>query len=156
MSADGGPHTFDFLGPGELEAMENHWRRGQLQPQVARVLGFVEKHRGTILQMAGGQNAASVLQATRRLIEQTGSLDPAAEAREQVREMEKEMWYRGEKGDLDRQKVPPEWIASHAANWRRWRDKEYLFIVVRCKAEVLERLTGGHLKGECCLVRGAP
>ncbi len=141
MDADNDTHNPAFLGLGELEAMENNWRTGQLQALTGRLLGFVEKHRDTIIQMAGGQSAASaLLQATRRLIQETGSIDPAAESQEQIREIEKERWYRAEKGNLHGTAVPFDWIAAYAAAWRCWKDKEYLYVVGRCEAEILKRL----------------
>ncbi len=45
MNASNDTENLDFLGPNELEAMENLWRTGQLQPLIERVLGFVERHR---------------------------------------------------------------------------------------------------------------
>ncbi len=142
MNADIDTHRLDFLGPNELEAMEALWRTGQLQPLTERVLRFVEKHRAPIVQIADRQDAASLLEATRRLIEQTGSLDPVAEAREQIREIHNEIWYRGMDSKKERSEIEQQWIADYAVKWRQWKDKEYLFIVVRCQAEILARLTG--------------
>ncbi|MFA5262269.1 MAG: hypothetical protein WC378_00480 [Opitutaceae bacterium] len=42
MNTKDDEEDFDFLGPGELEAMEKEWRSGELQPVVERVLRFVE------------------------------------------------------------------------------------------------------------------
>ena len=60
----------------------------------------------------------------------------AGELKDQKREIENELWYRGEEGNGNRSGIQLEWTARHAAEWRRWRIKEYLFVADRCACEI--------------------
>ena len=82
----------------------------------------------------------ALLTATKALISQRGSLHMAEELLDQKREMENELWYRGEKGEFDRRRIQQAWTAQHAAAWRQWRVKEYLFVANRCAGQLVATL----------------
>jgi hypothetical protein len=128
--------------PSELFALELRWYEGRMLPYADWLMVFLERHRAEILALAAGsREAGALVAATKQLIVQRGTLHLAGELKDQVGEIEKELWYCGERGDRDRARIQQEWTAAHAVAWRRWRIKEYLFVADRCVAQVLERLS---------------
>ncbi len=124
------PASFD---DAELWALERRWYDGQLLGHVEALIRFTQRHRERILAWAGHQpSAVQLLEAIKAVIEQSGTIDASSELRDQAREIKDEIWYRGEKGDFDRRKIQLEWTERHAASWRQWRLKEYLFVADRC------------------------
>ena len=131
----------DRLTEAERFALELRWYKGHMLPYAEWLMAFVERHRDEILLGAGGaDDPAALLDATRRLIAQRGSIDMVAEVKDQRREIENELWYRGEKGEHNRAGIQQDWTMRHAAAWRRWRIQEYLFIADRCASEVVALL----------------
>jgi hypothetical protein len=124
----------------ESLALERRWYEGRLLLHVDRLMAFVDKNQAEILQLAGAnRDVGSLVRATQSLIEQKGSVHLPSELRDQIEEMNAELWYHGEKGDRDSARIKQEWTTLHAANWRRWRIKEYLFIAERCAGEIEAR-----------------
>ena len=134
-------HSAALLAPfseAELTALELRWYSGQLLRHVEWLLGFADRHRTEILALAAeSPDPAALLLATKQLIVQRGSVHLAGELKDQLREIENELWYRGKEGDFDRSRIQLDWTAAHAATWRRWRIREYIFVTGRCEARVL-------------------
>jgi hypothetical protein len=59
---------------------------------------------------------------------------------DQIKEINNEIWFRGEHGDFDRSKIQEEWAVRFAGQWRSWRVKEILYVVDRMGPEILQRL----------------
>lgn len=134
------PHAFTPT-PQELVSLELRWYEGRMLPYVDWLLAFTRRHRREI-RRAAGRNAdpAALFAETRRQIVRRGSLQLAAEMNDQRREIENELWYRGERGEHDHATIKLEWCARHAAAWRRWRIHEYLFVADRCRSLIVEVL----------------
>lgn len=121
----------------EMLALECSWFEGKLLSHVDRLLLFVKTNRQKILELSGGsEDERAMLAAIKTLVKQTGSVDLPSELKDQVREIHSEIWIRGEKGDYDRRRIQREWTAAHAAAWREWRIKEYLFVADRCSGQI--------------------
>ncbi|MBK8060471.1 MAG: hypothetical protein IPK33_22050 [Gemmatimonadetes bacterium] len=121
--------------------LEGSWSQGELREHMQRLLAFVHRNREDILQLAGdAPDAGSMLEATKRRIVDAGAVHPPSEMRDQVKAIQDEIWIRGERGDYDREHIAHEWTSRHAADWRRWRLMEYLFVVDRCAADIVARL----------------
>jgi hypothetical protein len=122
----------------ERDTLEAGWSSGKLQRHGTRLLAFVQRNREVILRSAGERrDAEALLNATKRLIIEAGVVHPSSEMRDQVQAIADEIWIRGERGEYDRTYIAHEWTSLHAANWRRWRLKEYLFVADRCAAEIV-------------------
>jgi hypothetical protein len=125
----------------ERSALELRWYEGRMLPFSEWLLAFVDRHREEILRMAAERtDPENLLAAVNELIIRRGSMHMAKEMEDQKKEIENELWYRGEKGPCDRAGVQLEWTSRHAAAWRRWRIREYLFVVDRCAGLVVARL----------------
>ena len=135
------PAEFAPENAAEFTALETSWANGKLRRHVERLLTFVERNRGDILRLAGDAcDGEALLSTTKRLIVQAGSVHPPSEMRDQAREIQDEIWICGERGEYDRTNIAHEWTSRHAANWRRWRLKEYLFVADRCAEDIVARL----------------
>lgn len=88
--------------------------------------------------------SAALLDAVKCIVGRAGAVHLASEMRDQLQVIRDELWIRGEKGDYDRAHITEEWTSRHAANWRRWRLKEYAFVIDRIADRVLARIATGR------------
>ncbi len=140
MNADSANRSSDFkaLTEGEQFALELRWYQERMLPYVDWLMALVERRRDEILALANGsREPAALLAATKSLIADCGTVHMAAELKDQMQEIERELWYRGEKGEHNRAGIKQEWTARHAASWRRWRVQEYLFVADRCAPRIV-------------------
>ncbi len=69
----------------------------------------------------------------RTVLRRRGSCNPRRDILEQWKEIEKEVWYEGERrngpvpADI-RDRIAVSWCRSHAGNWRDWRIFQLLYI----------------------------
>ncbi|MSU21019.1 MAG: hypothetical protein EXS30_06455 [Pedosphaera sp.] len=123
----------------ERAELEKRWSGGQLRHRHDQVLAFAQAQQTQILQLAGGsRDPAALAAAAKRLIARLRSVHQSSEMRDQMREMHNEIWYRGQRGEHDHPRIKEEWTARHAASWRCWRIKEYLFLAEHCAAEIAD------------------
>jgi len=68
------------------------------------------------------------------------SINPLAEIKMEIEEIEKEIWYRSEKtkGEVDRNAVAVEWSKKHAAGWRDNFTMTALYLFGRNKAKYID------------------
>lgn len=78
---------------------------------------------------------------------QLRTLNPVAEIRDQLREIEEECWIRAEKagGGISRDEVAREWCARHAPGWRDHRVMAIIYCFERCKERLLPLLANPQL-----------
>lgn len=125
----------------ELRTLELRWYEGRMLLYVEWLEAFVGRHRAEILALANGSAVPDdLLAAAKRLIFDRGSVHMAGELRDQAKEIENELWYRGEKGDYNRPVIEANWAYNHGPDWRRWRVREYLFVADRCAGRVVRLL----------------
>ncbi|MCK5578916.1 MAG: hypothetical protein KAI63_05280 [Planctomycetes bacterium] len=80
--------------------------------------------------------------AIKLFIMRTRSINPIEEIKLELQEIEKEIWYRGEKanGQVDRDKICQEWCQSHAAGWRDHWVMSVLYVFERHKNKFVKLL----------------
>lgn len=123
--------------PSELDELWQRWRNGGLAQHTAQLKEFAGRQRAAIQADAGGVNDPPVLiSALKRRVVELGTVHHRSEMRDQMSEIQKHLWYQGEKGDHDRDRAVQDWATCHASNWRRWRLKEYLFVIDRITKEL--------------------
>lgn len=143
MNADSDASGLDFDGLTEAErfALELRWYDGSMLPYFEWLMELVEGRREEILVRASASlEEGALITATKQVIAECGSLHMAAEMKAQREEIEKELWCQGQKGRHDRAKIKQEWAQRYGAEWRRWRVREYLFVVDRCAERIVEVL----------------
>lgn len=125
----------------ELRTLQEDWADGELLTHAVRLVEFIDRHRADILALAGpGADAAVKVQTIKRQIIRLESVCTLSEMLDQRRAIHDEIWFRGERGEYDRHHIVHDWTSRHAAAWRRWRLKEYLFVVDRCAESMLSHL----------------
>lgn len=143
MTSEGDTSFFDRTSPEERSALERQWADGRLAHHHHQVLAFIREQRAEIRRLAGERrDAVSLVTALQQLISTLRTVHHPSEMRDQMREMHNEIWYCGQRGEYDTDRIKLEWVARHGSNWRRWRIKEYLFVAEHCAAE-LDALLGG-------------
>ncbi len=143
MNADSDASGFAYedLTEAERFALELRWYDGSMLPYFEWLMVLIEDRRAEIVQRANGSaEPAALIDAVKRVIAECGSLHMAAEMKAQREEIEKELWCQGQKGRHDRAKIKQEWAQRYGADWRRWRVREYLFVVDRCAERIVEVL----------------
>ena len=83
------------------EAVEEKLAKGELDKTEKHLMGWTERHRGEIWDCArdDAENPTDeiLLDNLRALLLCKGSLQPAAEMGDMIKEIKKEVWYRNEK-----------------------------------------------------------
>lgn len=135
---------YEAANDAERKTLELSWAEGRLQRHIELILAFLDRQHEDILRLTGSSpEPAELLRTTKRMIVQAGTVHPQSEMQDQIRAIHDEIWYRGEKGDYDRERITQDWTLQHAQAWRRWRIKEYLFVSDRCVTPIVHRLLGG-------------
>ena len=121
----------------ELRIIEGLYKSGQLNSICTHLLEFVTRHKQEIQSMAGkSQNEQNVIEAIKQLIQHRGSIHLPSEMADQIKEINNEIWYRGEHGDYNRSKIQEEWAMKYASMWRNFRIKEILYVVDQKAPEI--------------------
>ena len=107
------------------------------------LIEFVTRHREEIKAMADKNQIYNAnIEATKQLIQHRGSIHLPSEMADQIKEINNEIWYRGEHGDYNRSKIQEEWAMRYASMWRNFRIKEILFVVEQKAPEIEVILKG--------------
>jgi hypothetical protein len=129
------------------ETVEEKYRKGELRLTENRLIGFVERHRDEILEIAyddaSDPDDEILLDSVRFFIISKGTIHPPSEMADLIREINREVWYRGEQeGVQDSRKVAEEWQEKYAAKWREARLFEAFVVLEHCSAAIVSRLRG--------------
>jgi hypothetical protein len=114
----------------ELKIIEGLYKSGQLNGICAHLLDFVTRHKEEIRAISARERVVGdgVIEATKQLIQHRGSIHLPSEMADQIKEINNEIWYRGEHGDYNRSKIQEEWAMRYASMWRNFRIKEILYV----------------------------
>ena len=114
----------------EQKIIDGLYKSGQLNGICTHLLEFVARHKKEILAIAAQDlgSGDGMVEATKQLIQHRGSIHLPSEMADQIKEINNEIWYRGEHGDYNRSKIQEEWAMRYASMWRNFRVKEILFV----------------------------
>lgn len=125
----------------DILIIEGLYKSGQLNNICLHLLEFVNRHKGEIREIAKKNRLNnSNVEATKQLIQHRGSIHLPSEMADQIKEINNEIWYRGEHGDYDRAKIQEEWAMRYASMWRNFRIKEILYVAEQKASEINEIL----------------
>jgi len=158
MSEDDVTAAYSPANDCEREALERRWYAGELWRHYAQLLEFLARHRHEFQPSASAPpDADTVVAGVKRLIVHTGSIHHSAEMHDQIEAIRKEIWIRGEQGNHDRETIARLWAECHAESFRRWRLKEYVYVVDRCAPEIVAHLVSqGAVPGVATQARWEP
>jgi len=134
-SVDDAPRPTESGEPcdgAERQKLEQLWREGRLQKHLESLEAFYRAKRKDFLQrIQACREPGQLLSIARQLVVECGVVDPIAEAADQIREIESEIWIQCEHSKQERERIACEWASRYAVQWRQWRIKEYLFALER-------------------------
>lgn len=143
MSSHVNPSELEIANEAEEEALEREWAEGKLARLREPLLAFVDRHRSELLRRAQGNDLAALLHVTLQLIRELRTVDLRSENRDQLHEIEKEVWYRGEEGNHEVRAIQADWARRYGPGWRRWRMLQYLFVADHISPDLIRRLQRG-------------
>lgn len=134
-----------------LHALDDLWRKGQLGELERDLDSFIRAHLPEIRTTLREEKAAGVEIARRRyrkgemsdrqlvdycvraVLRRRGSCNPHRDIQEQIGEIEKEVWYEGERErkpvtPARREEIARSWAKRHAQMWREWRLYQLLYV----------------------------
>lgn len=107
------------------EEVEKKWRNGELSQVESRLLDFIRRHASILVDVAKDEcenpGTDEYLDAIRILILSKGTIHPPSEMAGIIREINKEIWYQGEQGERNSQKIAELWEQKYAFQWREAR-----------------------------------
>lgn len=128
------------------EAVEEKLANGELDKTEKHLLGWTERHRGEIWDCAREDSPTPtdeiLLDNLRALLLCKGSLQPAAEMGDMIKEISKEVWYRNEKDTQSADNVAADWAALYLPKWREARMFEAFILIEKKADKLLEILKG--------------
>jgi hypothetical protein len=125
------------------ESVDSKFESGELNKLFQHLLDFVVRHQSDILVMANELNGSTdetLLEATRKLVLRLGTVHPPSEMADQIREIQKEVWYRGEEGNSDMVGIKEKWSEEYAMKWREARTYETFYLIEKRSVELLAKL----------------
>jgi len=130
-----------------LEEAEKKYRDGTLKQTEDYLLSFVERHLEEIMDLAndcGNANDEDIIDAVKGEILARGSIQPAAELADIIKEINKEIWYRGESANQSQnpKEIAEQWQAEYAAKWHEARLFEAFVVLEHCTNTVLAKFSG--------------
>ena len=149
-----------------LKSLEELWSKGQLRDLEADLDRFIrdnlpEIRRAVLEGQSGGQDVARrrymkgeisdrqlVDYCVRSVLRRRGTCNARRDIEEQRGEIEKEVWYEGERQKRPvaadrREEIARSWARSHASQWREWRLFQLLYVWAK-KAEAYVPLLSPH------------
>ena len=125
------------------EAVDEKLAKGELEKMKKHLVGWTERHRDEIWECAREDAEKPtdeiLLDNLRALLLCKGSLQPAAEMGEMIREITKEVWYQNENGPKDPDMIAVDWQTKYLTKWREARMFE-AFVLIEKNAERLVKI----------------
>ena len=152
-----------------LKSLEELWAKGQLRDLEADLDRFIRDNlteiRKAVLEgQSAGQDVARrryvkgeisdrqlVDYCVRSVLRKRGTCNPRRDILEQKGEIDKEVWYEGERQKRPvpaerREEIARSWATQHASKWREWRLFQLLYVWEK-NAEVYVRLLQPESRG---------
>jgi hypothetical protein len=130
-----------------LEEAEKKYQDGTLRQTETYLLDFVERHLEEIIDIANEDGEAKdedILNAIKGEILARGSIQPAAELADMIKEINKEIWYKGETENQSQNPkyIAEQWQAEYAIKWREAKLFEAFVVLEHCTSVVLAKFSG--------------
>jgi len=136
---------------GVLKSLEDLWAKGQLRDLEHDLDRFIRDNLGEIRRvMAEGRGSGTEIArrrynrgeinnqqlvdfCVRAVLRKRGTCNPRRDIQDQCSEIEREVWYEGERaktpvGAERREEIARSWASQHASKWREWRLFQLLYV----------------------------
>lgn len=128
------------------EAVEAKYKKGDLAKMEERLFGFAKRHKDQIWTISkedcSNPSDDVLLDNLRAYLLLRGSLQPAADMADLIKEINKEVWYRNEeqKGKENPDEIAINWEEQYATKWRQARMFEAFILIEKTKDKLVEIL----------------
>ena len=128
------------------ETVEAKYKKGELAKVEERLMGFAERHKNRVWIISKEDSSEpsneGLLDNLRAYLLVRGSLQPAADMADLIKEINKEVWYRNEeqKGKENPQEVAINWEEQYEKKWRQARMFEAFVLIDICKDKLIQIL----------------
>ena len=128
------------------ETVEAKYKKGELATVEERLMGFAERHKNRVWIISKEDSSEPsnevLLDNLRAYLLVRGSLQPAADMADLIKEINKEVWYRNEeqKGKENPQEVAINWEEQYEKKWRQARMFEAFVLIDICKDKLIQIL----------------
>lgn len=110
------------------ESLETKYKTGGFDKIKIFLFDWIKSHRNEILMNANSHtDKISLIKSARQMIEKTGSIHLPSEMADQIKEINKEVWYRIEEGSTNKSRIKEDWTQVHSLRWREARRIEILY-----------------------------
>lgn len=111
------------------ESLETKYNSGGFDKIKNYLFDWIKNHISEISENASTpSDSNSRIEAARLMIEKTGSVHLPSEMADQIKEINKEVWYRTEEGSTNKSRIKEDWTQEHSLRWRKARRIELLYI----------------------------
>jgi len=127
----------------ELKQIKQNYQRGKYSSLSKSLKLFIRKNARKILVFKGEfeeeqKTKLTLEEAVRFFILDRKIIDLQSDIKEQLKEMDKELWYRGEKQENpNRDQTYMQWIKQYGAAWRIHRTREIVYVFNQSPKEYL-------------------
>jgi hypothetical protein len=131
-----------------LEEAEKKYQSGALKQIELHLLDFVDRHLEEIMDIANEDcchaSDEEIIDAIKGEILARGSIQPAAELADIIKEINKEIWYKGEKENMhqDPREIAARWQIEYAVKWQEARMFETFVVLECCREQILAKFSG--------------
>ena len=128
------------------ETVEAKYKKGELAKVEQRLMGFAERHKNRVWIISKEDSSEPsnevLLDNLRAYLLVRGSLQPAADMADLIKEINKEVWYRNEeqKGKENPQEVANNWEEQYEKKGRQARMFEAFVLIDICKDKLIQIL----------------
>ena len=128
------------------ETVEAKYKKGELAKVEERLMGFAERHKNRVWIISKEDSSEPsnevLVDNLRAYLLVRGSLQPAADMADLIKEINKEVWYRNEeqKGKENPQELAINWEEQYEKKWRQARMFEAFVLIDICKDKLIQIL----------------
>jgi len=121
----------------EFDELEQEYKSGKLDQIKSDLEAFIKKNDLEIQRFIQKVNSKlhykiSVDQGIRWYFTLSQSINPATESKDQVEEIQREIWYRREEHSKKPiEEIAIDWIKKHASGWRSHRALQIVYVYAR-------------------------
>ena len=118
------------------ESLEEKFNTGGMDSIKNHLMTYIKEHLEEYKAIAKVESFEECIEKISYELERKGSLHLPSEMADQIREINKEIWYRGEEGNENRQNIKEDWTQKYSMKWRQARKIEIQFVLKKCKEEI--------------------
>ncbi len=127
------------------ESLAEKFENGGMEKIYNHLVGYIERNLSAFKNKCVDSSnfPENCMELIESEISRKGSVHLPSEMADQIKEINKEIWYRGEDGVGDRQEIKDEWTQRYSRKWRKARRIEILYVLKRRRNEILELIEKG-------------